>query len=152
MIIISRTSQISNKFVPISVFVDNSEIGSVRDGDRSEFRIPAGEHTIQARVNISVSNKIVFDLKDGRNIEFELGSNVNVMKNVLLALSHPALLVALYLLDKVIGWDYFLLFGLLAYIAFEVWIYISRRRKAKLTPETEKHYLYLKQLDDKDNE
>ncbi len=147
MIIISRTSQFSNKFVPISIYVDGQHIGSLSDGERSEFRLAAGEHTMHARVTVSISNSIVFNLKDNQNINFELGSNVNVGKNMLLALSHPAILIGLYYLDKIIGWDYFLLWGVLAYLAFEAWLYISNRRKAKLVSETEKHYLYLKQLD-----
>jgi len=147
MIIISRTSQFSNKFVPIHIYIDGQKAGSLRDGERAEFRVVAGEHTLQAKVNISASNPIQFEIGDKRNIDFELGSNINVMKNVLIALSHPALLMALFFADKIIKWDYFLVFGMLAFLAFETWSYILRKRKNSITPENEKYYLYLKRTD-----
>lgn len=146
MILITRTTQFSNKFVPIQIHIDGQQSGSLVDGERSEFRIPSGEHTIQAKLNISTSNILEFTISDNQIIEFELGSTVNVVKNILIALSHPALLVVLYMLDKIIGWDYFLLTGLIAFLGFEAWMYIARRRKKTSNPEAEKHYLYLKRV------
>lgn len=147
MITVSRSSQFSNKFVPIGIYIDGAKVGSLRDGERSGFSIKPGEHIIQAKVNISASNIIKFQLYDNQNIGFELGSNVNVIRNILLSLSHPVLLIALLLLSKIIEWKYFLVFSLLSYIVFEAWIYITRRRKIKTISETEKYYLYLRRTD-----
>lgn len=144
MVIISRTSQISNKFVPIQIYIDEVNVGSLSDGERAEFRVTPGEHVLEAKLNISVSNVLKFEAPNSRNIEFELGSNVNVMKNVLIMISHPAILISLYFLDKIIKWDYFLLFGFLAYLTFEAWVYFVQRKKNKSTPAKEIHYLYLK--------
>lgn len=146
MIIVSRTSQLSNKFVPLSLYIDGVKVGSLSDGERSEFRIAPGLHTMQAKVNISASNEVQFEVKENKNIEFELGSNINVMKNVLLAISHPLLLFALFMLDKIIKWDFFLVFGLLTFLIYEAWLYFERRRKARVAPEIEKYYLYLTQV------
>jgi hypothetical protein len=144
MVIISRTSQISNKFVPIQIYIDGVNVGSLTDGERAEFRVTPGEHVLEAKLNISVSNVLKFEAPNNRNIEFELGSNVNVMKNVLIMISHPAILISLYFLDKIIKWDYFLLFGFLVYLTFEAWVYFVQRKKNKATPAKEIHYLYLK--------
>lgn len=146
MIIVSRTSQFSNKFVALDLYIDRLKVGSLSDGERCEFRADPGSHTMQARVNISVSNEVQFDVKENKNIEFELGSNINVMKNMLLALSHPFLLLALFMLDRILNWDYFLLFGLIVFLAYEAWVYYSRRHKAGAVPDTEKNYLYLRQV------
>ena len=146
MIVVSRTSQISNKFIPIQILIDGQQTGSLVDGERSEFRTPSGVHTIQAKLNISTSNTLEFTISDNQIIEFELGSTVNVLKNILIALSHPALLVVLYLLDKIIGWDYFLLTGLIAFLGFEAWMLSVRRRKTAPNQAVEKHYLYIKRV------
>jgi len=146
MIIVSRTTQFSNKFVPIGIYIDGEKVGSLRDGQQSEFRLSSGEHTIQARVNISASNSISFNSDGKQVIHFVLGSNVNVIKNILIALSHPALLIALFLLDKVINWDYFLVSALSVFILYEALTYLSRRRKSKNLSESEKYYLYLRRL------
>lgn len=144
MIIITRTSQFSNKFIPISIYIDGVKIGSLRDGERSEFRVAAGLHTLQAKLNISASNSIEFELNEKNNIEFELGSNINVGLNVLIALSHPAMFAAIFLIDSIIHSDIFLVSSLFAFIGYEIWTYIRRKRQKKVTPESERYYLYLK--------
>lgn len=146
MMIVNRTSQFSNRFVPIAIIVDGIKIGSVSYGERSEFSLIPGLHTIQAELKISKSNSIEFQLFEGKNIEFELGSNISLGKNILLALLHPAMIFAILILDKIINSDIFLVSAFSLFLVYEVWFYVKRKQKSKLVPEDQKYYIYLKEI------
>lgn len=145
MIIIERKSSLSNKFTNYNVYLDGNKIGCLSDGETAEFNIEPGNHTLQIKMNISASNKIEFEHEANQFLYFETGSNIKVLNNILLALMHPAILIGIFLIDKIITYKYFIVYALMAYIVFEIYTYIKRKRANNVLKEEDKYYLYLKQ-------
>lgn len=144
MVIIQRKPSFSNSTAKYSVYLNGEKAATLSEGERAELNVPDGSHSLQVKLNISESNIITFETNDQQPIHFETGSNINVLKNILNSLLHPAILVSIFFLNKIIPYKYFIVYALLAYIAFEIYTYIKRKRRNKILDETEKYYLYLK--------
>lgn len=147
MITIRRKSSFSNKYANFNIYLDGNKIGTIKDGGRVEFNIEPGKHTLQTTLNISASNSIDFEIDENKFKAFETGSNVNIKKNILTALMHPAILIGIFLIDRIINYNYFIVYALIAYIGYEIYTYIERKRKNKKMLEHEKYYIYLKPTD-----
>lgn len=143
---VDRTRQWSYFFVPISLHLDGKLLGRVRSGTTAEFEVEDGNHVLQASFLSTYSNILQFESSHGRFFHFQLGSDVNMSKNLWLIVKHPLVLVALYFLDKLINWDYFLLVALLAYIAYEIVDNKRKKREQKNKPEPDKYYIYLREI------
>jgi hypothetical protein len=145
-IFIKRTKQWSFGLVPIKILLDGKEIAKIKSGGSCEFTVEEGHHLMQAVFFRTGSNVHEFNATFSSLLYFELGSDVNMLKNLILILKHPLILVSLYFLDKLINWDYFLLFSLLGYLSYELFLSAYRKKQRKLQPEKESYYIYLREV------
>jgi hypothetical protein len=143
---IDRTIQGSFYFVPIQVLLDGKRIGSIRSGRSFEFEVPNGVHSLQATFLMSRSNIQHFEASHGNFTHYSLGSDVNMLKNIWMIVKHPLILLSLYLIDKQIHWDYFLLFSLIAYLLYELVENKRKKRQRVDQPEPDKYYIYLREI------
>jgi len=79
-------------------------------------------------------------------IYLELGSDVNMLSNIIILIKHPAILASLYFLDKLVHRGNFLLYSFLAYISYELFLSFYRKKQRKLQPEKERYFIYLREL------
>lgn len=78
-IIINRSSEKSNKFRKIEIFLEDKKIGTIKDGETKEFDIQPGEHVLTAKIDWCKSNDLIVSIKDGETKSFDLsGTNPNL--------------------------------------------------------------------------
>ncbi|MBK7212381.1 MAG: hypothetical protein IPH88_03575 [Bacteroidales bacterium] len=143
---VRRTKDWSYRFVPIKVAFNNQVAGSLKAGESVDFELEDGEYGIQAYFWRTGSNSLNFEARHGRFFLFEIGSDVNMLRNILAIVKHPAILIALYFIDKLLTWDYFLLFGILGYIVWELVDNFRKKAERKAHTEPDKYYIYLREI------
>ena len=57
---IERSSEYANRIRKIYIFLDGKKIGHISNGETKSFDIPAGTHTVWAKVDWGYSNKETF--------------------------------------------------------------------------------------------
>ncbi len=62
-IIVNRSSSIFNGVRSFDVWIDNSKVGSVKNGSSEEFDIAEGEHIVQCKLMWYTSNPVPVNLK-----------------------------------------------------------------------------------------
>jgi hypothetical protein len=61
-LVIKRTSEWNNRMRDIKIYLDNSLIGTIGDGEVKEFQVPAGNHTLRFRIDWCGSGELKFDI------------------------------------------------------------------------------------------
>lgn len=143
---VRRTKDWSYRFVPVKIAINNQVAGSLKAGGTVDFELEDGEYDIQAFFWRTGSNSLSFEARHGGYFLFEIGSDVNMLKNILAIIKHPAILISLYYIDKLVNWDYFLLFGLLGYIGWELVDNFRKKARQKTHTEPDKYYIYLREI------
>src|SRR5688572_19515030 len=76
---ISRDSGYADRLRSYRVVVDDSEVGTISNGESKTFSIEPGPHQLVLKIDWCSSNTARFDLPPGRSIHFECGSNLRGM-------------------------------------------------------------------------
>jgi hypothetical protein len=74
VIVVERTTQYVNSVRAIEIFVDGRKVGFVKDGERKEFVVKAGEVWVQAKIDWCATVPMKVELEEGEVVELELGS------------------------------------------------------------------------------
>lgn len=61
---IHRTSQYSNRFRNIGLYLDGNKIVEIADGKSTEFEVEKGQHNLIAKIDWATSNEINFDVNE----------------------------------------------------------------------------------------
>lgn len=74
------TIQSLDKFRNVSgyvydIYIDGKETVSVGYREKAEFKVPAGTHTMQAKVNFLVSRKLTFEAREYNSMTFTVKSD-----------------------------------------------------------------------------
>jgi len=75
-ITISRDSGYADRIRSYRVVVDDSEIGTINNGDSKTFSIEPGAHQLVLKIDWCSSNTISFELPPSAAVHFECGSNL----------------------------------------------------------------------------
>jgi len=70
-----RTSQFANAGRAYSICIDGAKVGSVRDGQTSEFPVSPGTHSAQARIDWCRSRPLEVEVAEGEKVSLEVGCN-----------------------------------------------------------------------------
>ncbi len=71
---IHRSSEWVNRLRAIKIFLDDKEIGEIGHAESKSFEIPAGTHTLQAKIDWCKSNLYPFMIEEDWKMEFDLCS------------------------------------------------------------------------------
>ncbi|MCB0697379.1 MAG: hypothetical protein KDC07_08440 [Chitinophagaceae bacterium] len=71
-LVINRSSDFINKYKDIKIMVDGNAIGTIADGETKVFTIPAGEHTIRAKMDWRGSVERKLTVKESGKVTFKL--------------------------------------------------------------------------------
>lgn len=71
-IVINRSSEFSNKFRKIKIYLEDQKIGEIKDGETKQFDIQPGQYTLTARIDWCKSNDLLVNLEKGETQTFYL--------------------------------------------------------------------------------
>lgn len=71
-LIIKRSSEWTNKFRAIEIYLDEKKIGNIEDGEIKEFEVEPGKHTIKAKIDWCGSNSLELYIEDNQTKYMEL--------------------------------------------------------------------------------
>jgi hypothetical protein len=74
VITVIRSSQYTNKGRAIDIYVDDIQIGKVRDGETKIFPIQSGNHVLFTKIDFAKCNSLPFSLDSGQDKAFRLMS------------------------------------------------------------------------------
>jgi len=73
-LVITRTSQWTNKMRDIKIFVNGNEVGKVGNGKTIEIPVTAGMNLVYAKVDSYSSKPLHLNITPDQTIQLELGS------------------------------------------------------------------------------
>jgi hypothetical protein len=145
---IIRINQFINYFRKIRLYLDGNFLYTISNGEIKELEISDGEHTLEARIDWTSSNKIIFNSNKNEIITLELGSKVLNPMSILLAalrflLFISALIISIHYNNYFIFWTILLLL-----IAWYVWEIVRKKGSSVVFFLTagRRDYLYLKHI------
>ena len=102
-LILSRTSQLANRFRKIKVFDGDKLIAELDDGQTKEIELKHGEHSLSAKVDWLGSQELVIELKKETASKVEIGcyAGTNTTQHVLSFISILLLLGSIYFYGEV---------------------------------------------------
>lgn len=71
-IIINRSSEFSNKLRSIEIYLDNVNIGDIKDGESKEFEIDSGNHVLEAKIDWCSSNLVNLKINHDKTLRYNL--------------------------------------------------------------------------------
>ena len=71
---ITRSSEYTNRLRSIKLFLDDKELGPVKNGETVLFEIAAGNHLLKAKIDWCSSNIIALHIKENEAKKFNLSS------------------------------------------------------------------------------
>jgi|GEM_PF-3501879 len=89
-LVINRSSDFLNKYKEVKILIDGTSVGIVADGETKVFEIPAGEHSIKAKMDWRGSKEHRFSVQKGGKVTYKLAGFKG--RKVIVALSAIALL------------------------------------------------------------
>jgi hypothetical protein len=143
---IHRTRHLSGYFIPYSLYLNGKIHGSIKSGQKVDIELDDGNFSIQASSKISNSNVINIESSHGRFFQYELGSDVNMFENIVAIIKYPAILAALYFIDKLVKWDYFLLVSIIVIIIYQLVNKYLKKKVPEQQAKIEKYYIYLREI------
>jgi hypothetical protein len=84
-ITISRDSGYADRLRAYRVVVDDSEVGTLNNGESKTFSIEPGPHALVLKIDWCSSNTVRFDLPENGSVQFKCGSNLRGV-NLLLSI------------------------------------------------------------------
>jgi hypothetical protein len=69
---ITRSNRLFDKFRRYSILIDDNKTASIGNNKTISFTVPAGEHTIYAKIDCTKSNKLQFVITD-QTLKFIIG-------------------------------------------------------------------------------
>ena len=69
---IQRSSEYVNRFRDIQILLDGKKIGAVANGGIATFEIPAGTHTVQAKIDWAYSPAVSIEVAEGESCTLHL--------------------------------------------------------------------------------
>ena len=72
-LIITRSSEWNNRARNYGIYLDNSKIGTIANGETKEFDIDSGNHKINGKIDWFTSPKIEFSIQENESKEIEMG-------------------------------------------------------------------------------
>lgn len=128
-LLIHRTSEWYNKLRCFKIFVDDTNIGKVGDGETTAFKLAVGTHKLTSKIDWCRSKTIEFEIKENETKTIELSS----FKYSVLII--PILLVILlFNVIAIIGFNIDLSFLPFVLFCYPVYFYtIGKNRYIRLT-------------------
>ncbi|MBK7173609.1 MAG: hypothetical protein IPH84_10345 [Bacteroidales bacterium] len=143
---IQRTRHLSGYFIPYSLYLNGRNYGLIKSGSRMDFELEDGNYSLQASSKFSNSNVVNLECSHGKFFHLELGSDVDMLENIVSIVKYPALLVALYFIDKLVNWNYFLLVSIILLIIYHLVDKYLKKQKPEQEAKNEKYYIYLREI------
>lgn len=73
IITITRNNEFINRLRPYRIYMDGKPLGKIANGKTMEFTVPAGTHTLQAKIDWCASPELSFSVWDGNTASFHVG-------------------------------------------------------------------------------
>jgi len=91
-IVITRASEFVNRMRTISIYLDGAKIGAISNGEVKDFEVPAGAHSLYAKVNWVRSNEIELQIAGSEKKYFSLSnykySNAVAIVTLVIIIAH----------------------------------------------------------------
>ena len=91
-LIVKRKREWTNWTRTVGIYVDGSKVGFVRNGQAEAFELPAGEHTLKAKMDWCRSNDFVFSVAENETKYVRLSAykyaDILIGFEILLLLAH----------------------------------------------------------------
>jgi hypothetical protein len=71
---IRRTSQLANRFRKIDIFLNQDKVGSIGNGEVTEYSIAPDKYILHAKIDRCTTDKLIIELKAAEKRYFEIGS------------------------------------------------------------------------------
>ena len=91
---IKRESVFADKLRNYRVVLDGVIIGDIADGEKKNFDIDPGTHTLRMKIDWAGSNRVTFDASKNKTIHFKCAGNIVGSKRLL------AIVYALFLFNR----------------------------------------------------
>ncbi|MGN6166361.1 MAG: hypothetical protein ACTHOF_17650, partial [Flavisolibacter sp.] len=75
-----RTDERTNQKAEMVLFLNGKQLGTIGNGEKKDFNIPAGFHKLSCRIDSSGSKNFSFQLKEGEVKTLVLSNNNDVNK------------------------------------------------------------------------
>lgn len=127
---IARTSQYTNRFSSIDLYMDNQKFGSIKNGETKTFDIAPGEHSFFAQADWVSSKPVTLTFDAATNKQLELGSPVKMnFARVIFSIVFTLWLIAKTFFKEQINVDAYLLPLIGAGLALSVLMYVVYKQK-----------------------
>lgn len=73
IITITRNNEFINRLRPYRIYMDGKPLGKIANGKTMEFTVPAGTHTLQAKIDWCGSAEVPFSVQEGDAATFHVG-------------------------------------------------------------------------------
>ena len=143
---IKRTRQWSGLFVSYDLLVNGISRFTIASGQQIELELEDGIYSLQVAGKISFSNFETFEASHGRFFHYEVGTDVDMFQTFISMGKYPVILLALYFIDRLINWDYFLLSAIMLLIVYRLVDKFFKNKQPQPQAEQEKYYIYLRQI------
>jgi hypothetical protein len=70
---ITRINRLFDKFRRYSILIDENRTASIGNNKTISFNVPAGQHTIYAKIDCTKSNKLQFIITSDQTLKFLIG-------------------------------------------------------------------------------
>ena len=80
MLKISRDSQYINCLRKYKIYIDNTLLDTINNGEIKEINLSNGKHSIFFKLGFFKSNTLSFTVKDNQFLHFKLNSSLNLLK------------------------------------------------------------------------
>ncbi len=146
---IERTSQYTNRFRSIDIYMDNRKLGSISNGETKTFDIADGQHEFFAQADWVTSKPIGLQLDTTASKKLELGSPLKMTPvRVVFSITYLGLFLIGIFFKRQFNADYFLglAFGVLLVLLL-LEILLSKQKPAIYYMTIgRKEYIYLKEV------
>ena len=145
---IARTSQYTNRFRSIDLYMDNKKFGSIKNGETKSFDITPGEHSFFAQADWVSSKPVALTFDANTTKQLKLGSPLIMnFARVIFGFVFAIWLIAKILFKEQIDADRYLLPLVAAGLFLSVVMYFVNGQKPSIYYYTigRKEYIYLRE-------
>jgi len=129
-IILNRTSEYVNRLRNFGVYIDGKKVGTIANGDRKEFNVSPGQHSIVTKIDWCSSKTITFDLTDDEIKELKVGG----FKNAKWLMPTTFIVIVLsYIANWKYGFEYLFYLVVPAFLLLVYYLTVGRKRYLTLT-------------------
>lgn len=130
-VIIERSNEFNNRLRDFGVYIDDTKVGTIANGETQEYEVNSGEHTIFCKIDWAGSQKIKFNTDTDLVKIFKVSANRSSKWSTLLALGG----FILFLILKYSGFStpYYTLFFIPIFLIGVYYITIGRKKYLSLS-------------------